>query len=170
MLSINPEMALPLPGGSFYRQPPAARTGLSEKPGTRNGALASQKFYAMMQVEVQSLKSMQFANGATITENLSFSYQEEATLAAYGKNPHQPDQFSGSFTQMLYLEHQLVLEGPVTQEQMDFFNDYFSPEKTAERISNFALSGFNGDMGNPEARAGWVDFILPAVERSRAGE
>lgn len=52
--------------------------------------------------------------------------------------------------------------------------DYFSPENTAKRIADFALSGFGlfggtkpGDT-SPEARQKFADYILPAIDKGFA--
>ena len=149
------------------KQDEAAQAAASPEASSAAAAQAPYSYlHAMMQVEIQSTRSIRFANGATITENLQMSYRAEAALAAYGQNNgKQGLTAAGQFTELLSLEHRMTMEGPVTQDQINFFQDYFSPEKTAERIGQFALSGFSGDAGKEADRAAWKDYILPAVKQ-----
>ncbi len=99
---------------------------------------------SLFEVDLQVQRSLQSANGQVLTERaeLAFSYFE----ANFGS----------------------AVEG--LENEVPFTGD-FTPEATAGRIRDFALSMFGTGVGNhttedtPESRREYVDYILPAIQK-----
>jgi len=99
---------------------------------------------SLFEVNLQVQRSLQRANGQVLTERaeLAFSYFEAN---------------SGS-----------AVEG--LENEVPFTGD-FTPEATAGRIRDFALSMFGTGVGNhttedtPESRREYTEYILPAIQK-----
>jgi len=97
---------------------------------------------SLFEVDLQVQRSLQRANGQVLTE------RAELAFAYFEAN-------SGSAVE--------GLEAPFTGD--------FTPEATAGRILDFALSMFGTGVGNhttedtPESRREYADYILPAIQK-----
>jgi hypothetical protein len=112
---------------------------------------SSQFLYARAQFEVniQSLRAISNENGTQIQErSFSFSASFEFLQAASGEEPIDPANLQGT-------------------DLLDTLKDLFSPEKTAGRILDFALSGFTPQQGEgaKAAREEYAERIGAAVQK-----
>lgn len=126
--------------------------GLERNEG---GGLSGEYFKAQFEVNIQAVRYVAGANGVQ-AESLSLSMSGSFEFLRMGQGG--PNPFGG------------VKEGEEAG-MLDKLNDYFSPEKTAGRILDFALSFFpqssmfeqGGDT--EDARQSFADFIGSAIQK-----
>lgn len=132
-------LVAPSPGRGALSQPRGDQLELSGLGGKDFLLRAS-----LMEVEFESVRAVQGANGGRLIERSRFLHQR-FELEVRAEDPEGLDR------------------------ALEALRDHFSPEKTAQRIFDFATShygrteDFDGD--NPEARERYRDYILPAIQR-----
>lgn len=120
-----------------------------------SGGLSGEYFKAQFEINIQAVRYVAGANGVQ-AESLSLSMSGSFEFLRMGQGGPSP--FGG------------VKEGEEAG-LLDKLNDYFSPEKTAGRILDFALSFFpkssmfekGGDT--EDARQSFADFIGKAIQK-----
>ena len=104
----------------------------------------SQFNYALLEINIQSYRSVTDAQGGTTTIQSSMKLRLEAIYANLSSAKSEAAS--------------AVVPG------LNEMVDYFSPENTAARIVNFALSRFPGE-GTQEDRQKYADYIMPAIQK-----
>ncbi|MBI5361513.1 MAG: DUF5610 domain-containing protein [Planctomycetes bacterium] len=118
------------------------KSGQTESDG--KSSPISQFNYALLEVNIQSYRSVTNAQGETTTVQSSMKMRLESIYANLSSAK------SEAASQKVPGLNELV--------------DYFSPENTAARIVNFALSRFQGE-GVQEDRQKYADYIMPAIQK-----
>lgn len=144
-------------------QGPLARAPLSEP---FNAALQEESLaYSFDSLEI----SLREPGKGSLDLSVSlFEMNYQSVRAIQGANGEQGIERTTFFAQALKIEYRATgayagdLDGGLKK-----LREAFTPEKTARRIADFALSRYTeqGESDTPEARAAYRDTILPAIER-----
>ncbi len=97
-----------------------------------------------------------------------FEMNYQSVRAIQGANGEQGIERTAFFAQALKIEYRATGTYAADPEgAIGKLREAFTPEKTARRILDFALSRYGAEEGSdtPESRAAYRDTILPAVER-----
>lgn len=97
-----------------------------------------------------------------------FEMNYQSVRAIQGGHGEAGIERTAFFAQVLRIEYRATGSYAADPEgAIDRLRDAFTPEKTARRIAEFALSRYaeSGKADTPEARAAYRDGILPAIER-----
>jgi hypothetical protein len=119
--------------------------GVNLSPGVNSSYMMAK---AQFEINYQSIQSISGANGTQLKEvNFSLSASFEFTMQSGGSSPIDPSSMDSS-------------------SMIEKMQEIFSPENTADRILNFALSWYSPEEGDTEvARQDFADTIGAAIQK-----
>lgn len=100
-----------------------------------------------------------------------FEMNYQSVRAIQGASGEQGIERTTFFARSLKIEYRATgayaADPEAAKGAIDRLREAFTPEKTARRIADFALSRYTeqGESDTPDARAAYRDRILPAIER-----
>ncbi len=137
-------------GGTKTRSSPEVTDRFAPSFVLEKGSFAIERQLSI-ELEYQSVRTMKLESGETVYERTSVQFRAFEVYREVGG-------------------FQSSTEKPAPGALLDFLRNHFGPERTAERIANFAINRFQAEAeeGAEEAtarRERFRNLILPAVRR-----